>query len=119
MACEEILRGLTDMDLLIKINVALWGLILPMLGVFNFIKFKKGGPYGPSGTYISDKAALVLLLATAVFSHFVLSSLIKRFIETICMSSPNAKYYLFALGLLTTWLFIKKSRKSKCVRRIS
>ena len=101
------------MDLLIEMNVALWSLILPMLGVFNFVGFKKGGPYGPSGTYISNKIALVLLLATAVFSHFVLSPLIKSFIETICMSNPNAEYYLFALGLLTIWLVIKRSRKRK------
>ena len=101
------------MDWLVEVNVALWGFIIPMFGAFNFVQFKRGGPYGPEGTYISNVRALVLLLGTALFSHFILSPMVKVSIETLCSLYPNMKYVLIIIALGILWSFISKSRKRK------
>lgn len=105
--------GLVGVDPLIEVNVGIWGFILPMLGIFSFVRFKRGGPYGPGGTYISDVEALILLLTTALLSHFVLSPILRRSIELVCVLNPYMKHFLLILGLLITWMFIKRSRKRK------
>jgi hypothetical protein len=66
----------------VEANVALWSYVLPLLGVFKLVKFKKGGPYGLEGTYISNSMAICFLLMKALFSHFVLSQMIRAFIES-------------------------------------
>jgi len=98
-------------DLLVEMNVALWGFIVPMSGVFSFVRFKKGGPYGSEGTYMSNWMALGLLFGTALFSHFILSPMIKVFVESICSKDPIIAYGLIIIALVAIWSFVSKSRR--------
>ena len=100
------------MDPLVEINVALWGFIVPMFGAFSFVRFKRGGPYGQSGKYISTGTALGLLAATALFSHFILSPLMRVYIESLCMSNSYMGYFLAGFAFVVMWLFISRSRRS-------
>ena len=100
-------RGL---DWLVEINVALWGYFVPMLGVFDLVRFKKGGPYGSGGTYISNKTAFVLLIGTALLSHFFLGPMVRVLVESLCSSNP---YALTLIDLLVMWVLLLKSRKRK------
>lgn len=99
------------MELLVEINVALWGFIVPMFGAFSFVRFKKGGPYGSGGRYISTTTALALLVATAFFSHFVLSPVVRISIESLYMENPSMGYLSILLAFLVMWLFISRSRR--------
>jgi hypothetical protein len=103
-----VFRGL---DWLVEINVALWGYFVPMLGVFDLVRFKKGGPYGSEGTYISNKTAFVLLIGTALLSHFFLSPMVRVLVESLCSSNPIIGYVLIIIDFSVMWGFISKSRK--------
>jgi hypothetical protein len=96
---------------LIELNVALWGFILPMSGVFALIRFKKGGPYDSEGTYISNLKALFLLLVSFLLYCFVLNPVVRILVESLCLSNPIMEYVLFLIALIVMWNFIVKSRK--------
>jgi hypothetical protein len=95
----------------VEINVALWGYIVPMLGVFDLVRFKKGGPYGSEGTYISNKRALGLLIGTALLSHFFWSPMVRVLVESLCSPNPIIGHVLIIIALVVMWSFISKSRK--------
>ncbi|MBC7113355.1 MAG: hypothetical protein H5T34_04980 [Candidatus Methanomethyliales bacterium] len=86
---------------------------MPMSGVFSFVRFKKGGPYGSEGTYISNMTAFGLLLAPIFISHFILSPTIRAFVESLCSSDPIIGYALILIALGVIWTFISKSRKKE------
>jgi len=101
---------LVALNWLVIINVALWSYLLPMLGVLNLVRFKKGGPYGSEGTYISNKTALISVVGMALVSHFVLSPMVKILVESLCSSDPIWGCILILSALLLMWNYILKSR---------
>ena len=98
------------MDWLVELNVALWSYIIPLLGVFRFVGFKRGGVYDLSGRKLATLRTTVYLMFTALFSYFFLSPLLQPFIEAICTANPTLPYLLLILSFLTVWLFIRGSR---------
>jgi hypothetical protein len=106
------IKGVKGLDWLIEANIALWSYIMPLLGVFSLVRFKKGGFYGSEGTYISNKMALLLLLVEALISYFVLSEMIRVLVESLCASNPIMGYILIMIAPFVIWKFyIKKQRR--------
>ncbi len=101
--------NVSAMEWLVELNVALWSYILPLLGVFRFIGFKRGGSFDLSGRKRSTVWTAVYLMFTALFAHFFVSPLLHPFIQDLCIANPTLPYLLLFLAFLTMWLFIRGS----------
>ena len=97
------------MEWLVELNVALWSYILPLLGVFRFIGFKRGGSFDLTGRRRSTVWTAVYLMLTALFSYFFVSPLLHPFIQDLCTANPTLPYLLLFLAFITMWLFIRGS----------
>jgi len=96
---------------LFEVTVLLWTLVIDLTGVFAFVRFKKGGPYDAGGHYMSDLKAIVILIGTVLFAHYVFDPILRT---TIMSFSAQDQLWLsissgFAIVVIF-WL-INKSRK--------
>jgi len=99
------------MDLFLEMNVLIWGYVIPQVILGRIVRFKKGGPYGGGGRYISNTWALLLLLGVLAISHFILVPIIRDRIEFMCSSDPRWNIILLIVGVFVMLYLIKSSRR--------